>query len=567
MSKFFLGRDLMPDPSSQDNFDDISGWIEACSKHPNCVSPSDISLPLRVLDVGSLGSNESRLVITRGQTGIYICLSYCWGLSPGLTTTYDSLSSHLSGIPDAELPATLRDAVHITRKLDFRYLWIDALCILQRRPELINDEEALADWQDQSSKMADIYGNAFLTIVAAEASHKNQGCFIPRVTDSLICRLSVDENHPFEVSTRQYTRSRHSEQRTPIETRAWTFQEMTLSKRSLIYGNEISYQCKTCTFWEKRQSPSAVPEPNTMWVVNSKSILFSPPVKTKTTFIHGNKDSGPLSEWKPIETQATVRDHIILQWYLSLESNFCGRALTNEMDILPALSGVARRVKSIIGGAYYAGIWETDLPRGLLWKPRNALPAGKGKWFERPASYRAPSWSWATVKGQIYYGFSSRLLTRWENEKGEFPCEVLEVKTVLVGPIYDAMGQVYGGWIKIRAPVRLALLVSADVNTFRNEWKDSKGILHRFKMKGNENLLVGVEVLDRSDPKAVGAIGHFDTAEPWPVDFWCVLLTLREGLMLVRDREGSEEFKRIGIFKLQRDDWFAEYRSKCLTIV
>jgi hypothetical protein len=161
-----MGRNITLDPSSQDNFNDINSWIEACSMYPNCLPSSNTSLPLRLLDVGSRGSSKSRLVITDGQTGKYICLSYCGGTSLGLTITYDSLSSRLSEIPDIQLPTTLRDAVHITRELGFRYLWIDALCILQRRPEVVNDQEAIADWQDQSSKMADIYGNAFLTMDA-----------------------------------------------------------------------------------------------------------------------------------------------------------------------------------------------------------------------------------------------------------------------------------------------------------------------------------------------------------------------------------------------------------------
>jgi hypothetical protein len=191
MSMFFLGRNITTDPSSQDNFNEINGWLEACSKHTNCTPSSDTALPSRILDVGSRNSSTSRLTITEGQKGKYICLSYCWGTSPGLTTTYDSLASHLKGIPDAQLPATLRDAVHITRQLGFRYLWIDALCILQRRPEVAYDQHAVADWQFQSSRMDDIYGGAFLTIIAADASDKSHGCFLSRVPDIHTCEQTA----------------------------------------------------------------------------------------------------------------------------------------------------------------------------------------------------------------------------------------------------------------------------------------------------------------------------------------------------------------------------------------
>lgn len=558
-----MGRNITLDPSSQDNFNDINSWIEACSKHPNCLPSSDTSLPLRLLDVGSRSSSKSRLAITDGQLGKYICLSYCWGTSSGLTTTYSSLSSRLNEIPDIQLPTTLRDAVHITRELGFRYLWIDALCILQRRPEVVNDQEAILDWQEQSLKMADIYGNAFLTIIAADASDKSHGCFISRTPDPHICKLLLDENHSSEVLARLYDIKRFS-QKAPIETRAWTFQEEVLSQRRLIYGKEVTYECETCTFRERRQSPLAVPELRTMW--SPRPLILSQPVKKINTFIHGNNDS-ELSNWKPVETLETMRDHTIVQWYLTLESHFCGRLLTNKMDILPALSGVARRVQTIIGGAYYAGIWEVNLPQGLLWKPRNILISGKGKWLSRPTVYRAPSWSWAALKGQIYYGIYGRQLKLWEKEKVKCPCQILEVRTELVGPVYDPMGQVSGGCIKICAPVKAAVLVSASVNAFRSEWIDSTGILHKAKLKENENLLMGSEVPDHSDTQAVGAIGHFDTVDARHLNFCCVLLTLKEGLILSCVGAGSEEFVRIGIFKLQRADWFDGCGSECLIIV
>lgn len=555
----------MSDPASQDNFEDLKGWIEACSKHPHCSTTLDAPLPSRVLDVGTLDSTEIRLAITGDQKGKYICLSYCWGLSPSLTTTYDTLNSNMKGIPDAQLPATLRDAVHVTRKLGFRYLWIDALCILQRRFELAFDQEALTDWQEQSSKMADIYGNAFLTIIAAEASDKSEGCFIPRAASPYTCKLPINGYGSPEIFAKvPVQRQSFGSLTSPIEKRAWTFQEMTLSQRSLIYGKELSYQCKTCTFWERRQMASAVPEAESMWSVNSRSLLFSPPAKTKTTYIHGNSDSGELSKFTPSEKQATVRDHTILQWYLSLESNFCGRALTNEMDILPALSGVAHRVQSILGGAYYAGIWETDFPQGLLWKPKNVLPAGKGKWLTRPAAYRAPSWSWAALKGQIYYGIYARQLKKWDKEKASYPSRVLEVKTELVGPVFDPMGQVSDGFIKLKAPLKAAVNVPGSENSWRNEWRDSKGILHRFELKENESLLVGEDVPDRSNPNAVGAIGNFDTEDGRPGGLFCVLLTSKEGLILVSE---GNEFRRVGIFKLQSEDWFGGCESEELTIV
>jgi hypothetical protein len=66
------------------------------------------------------------------------------------------------------LPRTIQDAISVTRRLGVRFLWVDALCIVQ---DSINGQ----DWIDESSKMASIYGNAYLTIVAEAANDCSQG--------------------------------------------------------------------------------------------------------------------------------------------------------------------------------------------------------------------------------------------------------------------------------------------------------------------------------------------------------------------------------------------------------
>jgi hypothetical protein len=48
-----------------------------------------------------------------------------------MKTTLDSFAHCERGIPMDSLPATFRDVVIIARNLGFRYLWIDALRIIQ----------------------------------------------------------------------------------------------------------------------------------------------------------------------------------------------------------------------------------------------------------------------------------------------------------------------------------------------------------------------------------------------------------------------------------------------------
>lgn len=67
-----------------------------------------------------------------------------------------------------ELAKTIQDAITITRQFGIRYLWVDALCILQGK-----DATARKDWQRECGKMADVYSGALLTIAAANAGSAN----------------------------------------------------------------------------------------------------------------------------------------------------------------------------------------------------------------------------------------------------------------------------------------------------------------------------------------------------------------------------------------------------------
>ncbi|KAH7076852.1 heterokaryon incompatibility protein-domain-containing protein [Paraphoma chrysanthemicola] len=119
------------------------------------------SLPTRVIDVGS-GTNPPFLFITGGKVERYCTLSYCWGqCSTAYNTTRDNLVAHEKELPivspELKMPKTYHDAIVITRHLGVRYLWIDAICIVQDDPE---------DWRAEAAKMKDIYQNSYCTIAA-----------------------------------------------------------------------------------------------------------------------------------------------------------------------------------------------------------------------------------------------------------------------------------------------------------------------------------------------------------------------------------------------------------------
>ncbi|KAH8687338.1 heterokaryon incompatibility [Tricladium varicosporioides] len=96
------------------------------------------------------------------RTYRYACLSYVWGGVSCLKTKRHILEGlMLEGSLDIyrdEIPRTIRDAMSLTEQLGIRYIWIDALCIVQ-------DDEVSK--HDQIQAMVGIYTNAYVTLIAA----------------------------------------------------------------------------------------------------------------------------------------------------------------------------------------------------------------------------------------------------------------------------------------------------------------------------------------------------------------------------------------------------------------
>ena len=61
----------------------------------------------------------------------YIALSHYWGQTKILILEEHILETITYGIDWLRLPRTFQDAMIVTRRLGFRYLWIDSLCIIQ----------------------------------------------------------------------------------------------------------------------------------------------------------------------------------------------------------------------------------------------------------------------------------------------------------------------------------------------------------------------------------------------------------------------------------------------------
>jgi hypothetical protein len=99
-----------------------------------------------------------------------VALSYVWGKRRVFTTTQGNIKQSMrhGGLRRnlSVLPRTIRDSIELVRNLGERYLWVDALCIIQ---------DSARSWTLNSRIMDLVYGNAYLTICAADGNDANAG--------------------------------------------------------------------------------------------------------------------------------------------------------------------------------------------------------------------------------------------------------------------------------------------------------------------------------------------------------------------------------------------------------
>lgn len=81
--------------------------------------------------------------------------------------------------------------------------------------------------------------------------------------------------------------------------------------------------------------------------------------------------------------------------WMNIVELYTYRELSDELDRLPAISGIAQAWAQTSNDCYLAGLWKSHLPLGLLWSHEQPFRQDE---FQ---AYRAPSWSWASTVGFV----------------------------------------------------------------------------------------------------------------------------------------------------------------------
>lgn len=148
-------------------------WLETCmSQHETCKPVSADWLPSRLLNVTDA---RIRIVLSSEVQSRerYITLSHCWGDADFLKLSRNTYNDLRQGIEPSILPLSFQHAVETTRFFKVKYLWIDALCIMQ-------DDDDKSDWTREALLMHKIYTRSYLNLFASASVDSRGGLYTSR---------------------------------------------------------------------------------------------------------------------------------------------------------------------------------------------------------------------------------------------------------------------------------------------------------------------------------------------------------------------------------------------------
>ncbi|KAJ4421545.1 hypothetical protein N0V82_003683 [Gnomoniopsis sp. IMI 355080] len=454
------------EPGSEGSIRKIKNMMARCSiNHDFCKKAEALvsqirRLPKRVVEVGPADNTGIRVFEHAYDDEIrkekYIALSHTWGSTRHTLLKHDNSKQMKRNVPHDELPSLYQDAIAITRRFGYQYIWIDSLCIIQ------GDDH---DFAAEGAKMALIYEGAEFVLAASSAPNGDAGLCVPRgpyveiknatkpgetwsvfAREECTHRVLGDEHAvwraPYALKDCSQLwavpRDPASEQRTggeidytdfedpdcndfPLNYRAWCLQERILGSKVLHFTKqELLFECLTsleceCGFFEDHRGDLLL---ETRRAVKSgrehfgrvqlESISFSGRVARRTSRWHNQFRKGvERPEPAKIDVQQQ-QSSLHRETWRDLVVQYSQKKLSDPYDALVAIAGLAQRWENTeTTGRYLAGLWEKDILNGLRWMPDTKEPESilANKFHEREQKigrdidrYLAPSWSWASIQ-------------------------------------------------------------------------------------------------------------------------------------------------------------------------
>ncbi|KAI1739203.1 heterokaryon incompatibility protein-domain-containing protein [Xylaria scruposa] len=370
-SPLTTGRPVETDVSSPIVVAEAKKLISTCVRmHPECSAITAHSQPpARVLDIFGAGTSHAILTSTDTDLGEkkleYVALSYCWGGDQPVKLLHSNkIILEQEGVEITSLPKCLQDAVECTRALGYRYLWVDALCIIQ-------DSED--DKLREISNMASIYRDSAVTIVAAVARSAFESFLefdrpgsvdtaldaSKSVAKQCLVGIDVDDDSVGSLTIVPSVEGRAITRDMPINRRGWCLQESILPRRLLLYGpQELLFRCRTIDC----QS------------VIANVIDYSGGVDPPRPSSYEQREPDSRRVWNRL-----VRD-------------YTNRKISIPGDRVYAMSGIIDELERKWADECIFGIWKSRVLEDICWTSTGD---------QTIRSPHAPSWSWMSVDGRI----------------------------------------------------------------------------------------------------------------------------------------------------------------------
>jgi hypothetical protein len=323
-----------------------------------------------------LVDTEKMCIVPAKSSFEYIALSYTWGKGKQFKLfkdNYQELSKENALLKyEHQIPQTIKDAMFLVKKLCDRYLWVDALCIMQD-PEC-EDKKVQLPYMDR------IYGSSVLTIAATYGDGADAG--LPGVRPNSRKHIQqVETIQGIRLANRPWSFDKSVTDST-WNTRAWTFQERILSSRMLfITEQQIFFKCDH--------------------VAGLLAEDLDSKLKKRTPVTYPMDDAG--------------KDTIPQRWginilsYLKTVESFTARELTFPSDVLDAFSGIAQKIRPLFRSGFLHGLPQSELDYCLLWEPAGHIRRRRIDLDKEEAEPIFPSWSWAGWIGPVRYNWEERL--------------------------------------------------------------------------------------------------------------------------------------------------------------
>jgi hypothetical protein len=427
---------------SEESLQHAETWLhDCCHLHRNC-TPSSLPeswYPTRLLYLDSSGDGHCnvRIIHTANEkpNGPYATLSHRWGNDHFIKLTRSNLAAFTEFIPIAELSKTFADAITVSLRLGIQYLWIDSLCILQ-------DEDDLSDWLHEAGLMQKVYSYSYLNISASVAESSSEGLSRNRDPSRLYGPILELPDYGFDTELGHETFEIEHDQLwlqnvagCNLNSRGWVFQERMLSSRVLHF-------CYDQVSWECREHRACERYPSGDMKIYEDFENHQDKSTAKFKLLLGVYSQ---QTQRPTNTTRNDADSVYGIW-MEMMRAYSDTSLTNPLDKLIALAGIAKQMSIFTRDTYIAGMWRRNLESDLLWFTRQTLPTKP-----YPSVYRAPSWSWASIDAPVDW------------IRGSLPLRHIEIVEVfLEHETDDIMGLVKGGWLDVKGKLKPATLTWAE---------------------------------------------------------------------------------------------------------